>query len=166
LAELRAEHGQVRLDAQLDRLDRSELDVLHAQLVRDLVDMTVEARAFDDEPAQRLPQLDTRGRTRLTAELHDPPHDGDLAEETPIRVGDLRPAGEMHRLRPVEDERAPEMVGHERKDRRETPSGLHEGVPERPPRALVAAPEPAPRATDVPVREVVEVRLEVAHHVG
>ena len=32
-------------------------------------------------------------------------------------------------------------------------------------RGLVAVPEAPPRAADVPVREIVEVRLEVAHHV-
>ena len=54
-AELRAELRQVRLHPELDRLDRSKLDLLHPQLVRDLLDMAVEARALDDEPPQRLP---------------------------------------------------------------------------------------------------------------
>src|SRR5262249_3456229 len=45
-AELRPEHRQVRLDPQLDRLDRPEFDVLDAQLVRDLFLMAVEARAL------------------------------------------------------------------------------------------------------------------------
>ena len=36
-AELRAEHRQVRLHAQLRRLDLAELDLLDAQLVGDLV---------------------------------------------------------------------------------------------------------------------------------
>ena len=96
----------------------AELDLLHAQLVRDLLDMAVEARALDDEPAQRLPQLDARGRARLPPELDDTPHRGDLVEKGPIRLRDLGPAGEVHRLRPVEDERPPEVVGDERQDRR------------------------------------------------
>src|SRR5204863_7491409 len=56
LAELGPQLRQVRLHLQLDRLDRAELDVLDAQLVGDFLEMTVEARPFDDEPAQRLPQ--------------------------------------------------------------------------------------------------------------
>ena len=44
LAELRAELRQVRLHPELDRLDGPELDLLHPQLVGDLVDMAVEAR--------------------------------------------------------------------------------------------------------------------------
>ena len=57
-AELRAEHRQIRLDAQLRRLDIAELDLLHAQLLRDLVDMPAcERGTGDDEPPQRLPVL-------------------------------------------------------------------------------------------------------------
>ena len=127
--------------------------------------MPVEARALDDEPAQRLPQLDARGRARLPPELDDTPHLGDLVEERTIRLGDLGPAGEVHGLRPVEDERPPEVVGDEREDRREHAQRLDERVPERPQRSLVVVPEAAARAADVPVREIVEVRLELAHHV-
>ena len=58
LAELRAEHRQVRLHVQLRRLDAAELDLLDAQLVAELVRMRLgERRAFDDEAAQRLAQL-------------------------------------------------------------------------------------------------------------
>src|SRR5690349_2147514 len=87
LAELRAEHRQVRLHAQLDRLDGAELDVLHAQLVRDLLAVPVEGRTLDDESPQRLPQLDPRARARLPAELHDAPHFSDLVEQRAIRFG-------------------------------------------------------------------------------
>ena len=49
LAELRPEHGQVRLDAQL-RVDVPELDLLHAQLLGDLVGVRGgERRALDDD---------------------------------------------------------------------------------------------------------------------
>ena len=52
LAELRSEHGQVRLDAQLGRFDGSELDLLHAQLLRDLVGMTLRLlRTLHDDAA-------------------------------------------------------------------------------------------------------------------
>ena len=47
-AELRAEHRQVRLHAQLRRLDVAELDLLDAQLVGDLVGV---ARAPSGAPA-------------------------------------------------------------------------------------------------------------------
>ena len=42
-AELRPEHGQVRLHAQLRRLDVAELDLLHAQLLGDLVGVALGA---------------------------------------------------------------------------------------------------------------------------
>ena len=63
-AELRAEHRQVRLHAELARLDLAELDLLDAQLVGDLVRVRSRARrrALDDEPAQRLAQLQPRRR--------------------------------------------------------------------------------------------------------
>jgi len=50
--ELRAEHRQVWFDPKLRRLDLSELDVLHPQLVGDLVDMARNAAggAGHDEP--------------------------------------------------------------------------------------------------------------------
>ena len=74
LAELRPEHGQVRLHAELGRLDVAELDLLHAQLLADLVHMPLrERRALDDEPAQRLAQRKLRARARLAAEIDDTP---------------------------------------------------------------------------------------------
>ena len=45
--------------------------------------MAVEARPLDDEPAQRLPQLDARAGARLSAELDHAPHGRDLVQETP-----------------------------------------------------------------------------------
>src|SRR6476646_2371108 len=120
--------------------------------------MAVEACPLDDEPAQRLPQLDARAGARLSTELDHAPYGRDLVESTTIRLGYLRPAGKVHRLRPVEDERPPQVVGQEGKDRRHHAQRLDNRVPqglER--RVVVAVPEAAPRATDVPVREVVEV---------
>ncbi len=63
-AELRPEHRQVRLHAQLGRLDLAELDLLDAQLVGDLVGVPVRdvRRARDDEAPQRLAQLELRRR--------------------------------------------------------------------------------------------------------
>ena len=58
LAELGAERRQVRLHVQLGRLDATELDLLDAQLVAELVRVRLrERRALDDEAAQRLAQL-------------------------------------------------------------------------------------------------------------
>src|SRR5689334_9686928 len=51
-AQLRAELREVRLHLQLDRFDRPKLDTFHAQLVRHFLDVAVESRALDDEPAQ------------------------------------------------------------------------------------------------------------------
>src|SRR5579884_588066 len=95
LAELRAELGQVRLHAQLDRLDGAELDVLDTQLVCDLFDVPVERRSLDHEPSQRLPQLDPRAGTRLPPQLHDPAHIRDLVEQPAIRLGHLGPTCEV-----------------------------------------------------------------------
>src|SRR5919206_2753156 len=58
LAELWAEHRQVRLDPQLAGLDRAELHPLHAELVGDLVRMGGDGvRTLDDQSAQRLAKL-------------------------------------------------------------------------------------------------------------
>ena len=66
LAEPRPEHRQVRLHAQLGASTRPKRDVLHAHLVGDLVGVRCRAaRALDDEPPQRLAQLEPRRRARL-----------------------------------------------------------------------------------------------------
>src|SRR5262249_14446154 len=71
-AVLRAEHGEVRLDAPLDGVDGPELDLLDAQLLTNLVGVTRgPRRPLHDEPAQRLPQLDARVRARAPPELAD-----------------------------------------------------------------------------------------------
>ena len=81
LAELRAERRQVRLHVQLGRLDRAELDLLDAQLLtHSSAWASRERRALDDEPPQRLTQLEPRRRTRLMPEGDDAPHLRDLRE--------------------------------------------------------------------------------------
>ena len=102
-AELRAEHGQVRLHAQLGRLDVAELDLLDAQLVRDLVGVR---RARRGAPATTSRRSGWRSFScevdaRLAAELDDAPHLGDLGEQRRVGLARLRPAGEVHRRRPV-----------------------------------------------------------------
>ncbi len=93
LAELRPEQREVRLHAELARLDVPERDLADAELVRDLAGMALgERRALDDERAERLPQLHARGRTRLAPELDDAPQLGDLGEQRRVRLGGLRPA--------------------------------------------------------------------------
>ena len=169
LAELRPEHRQVRLHAQL-RVDRVEHDLLHAHLVGDLVRVRLRARrALDDEPAERLAQLHRRRRARLVRERDDAAHVRDLLQQLPVRRRRLRPRREVHRLRRVRararDEVPPEVLREERHDRREHAQRLDERVPERLQRSRVALPEPRARAADVPVREIVEVLLEVADHV-
>ena len=101
LPELRAEHRQVRLDAQL-RVDRVEHDLLHAHLVGDLVRVRLRARrALDDEPPQRLAQLQPGGRARLVRERDDATDVRDLLQQLAVRRRRLRPRREMHRLRRV-----------------------------------------------------------------
>ena len=135
LAELRAEHRQVRLHVELRRLDIAELDLLDAQLLAQLVDVPgCERRALDDEPAERLPRLQLRGRASLVAEPDDPAHLGDLGEQVVVRGRSLRPAGEVHRIRRVAgglaDEHLPEMLAQERHHRRDDAQRLHERQPE------------------------------------
>ena len=58
LAELRPERRQVRLHAQL-RVDVPELDLLDTELVGDLVGVCRgKRRTLDDDPSQRLAQLE------------------------------------------------------------------------------------------------------------
>src|SRR5204862_614078 len=90
LAELRPEHRQVRLHAQLARVDLPELDLLDAQLLGDLVHMGGHAvGALHDEATQRLPELDPRLRARLPAELDDPPHRANFVEQRLVGLGDV-----------------------------------------------------------------------------
>ena len=52
LAQLRAEHGQVRLHDQRGRADRTEHDLLDAQLLSDLVRVDLSPwRALHEQPA-------------------------------------------------------------------------------------------------------------------
>src|SRR4051794_4465249 len=56
--ELRPEHAEVRLHAQVARVDIAELDVFDAQLLGDLTCVRLRIpRAGDDEPPKRLPAL-------------------------------------------------------------------------------------------------------------
>ena len=121
-------------------------------------------RAFDDELPQRLAQLQPRRRTRLVRERHDAAEIRYLVEQRAVRLGSLRPRGEVHRLGPVEDEVAPEVVGEERHHGRKHAQRLHERIPERAQCSLVTVPETPTGATDVPVREIVDVRLVERDH--
>ncbi len=71
----------------------------------------------------------------------------------------------MHRLRPVRHEVAPQVLRQERHHRRKDAQRLHESVPERLQRSLLAVPEAPARAADVPVGEIVDIRLVEADHV-
>ena len=164
LAESRPQHRQIRLHAELG-LDRTEFDLLHAHLARQLGCVRLHGRCtLHDQLAQRLPQLQAGRRARLMSERHDPAQIGDLVEERAIRLGDLGPDREVHGLGAVENEVAPEMVGEERHDRREHSQRLHERVPERSQRGVVTVPEAPARTADVPVGEIVDVRLVLRDH--
>ena len=135
LPELRAEQRKVRLDTELARLDVPEGDLAHAELVRDLVRVALRARcALDDERAQRLPELQPRGRARLPSELDHAAELHDLGKHGRIRLDRLRPAGEMNGLRCIRARRGehpPQMIGEERHQRRDDAHPLDERVPER-----------------------------------
>src|SRR5262249_36855154 len=115
LAELRAKEREVRLHAELRRLDRPELDLLDAQLVADLPRVRLGGgRALHDEPAQRLAQLDPGLRARLAPELDHATNLRHLLEQRPVGRRALGPTREVHGIRPVGDEDAPEVVRQER----------------------------------------------------
>ena len=102
LTELRPEHGKVRLHAHLHRLDFAELDVFHAQLVTDLFGVGGRsACTLNDHATQRLPELQSGRRSRLTPELDDLADRRHLGKERVVSVARLGPAGEKHRSRCV-----------------------------------------------------------------
>ena len=103
LAELRPERRQVRLDVELDRLDLAELDLLDAELVGDLLEVRRSIRAPSTTSRRSgwrslIPDVERAWRpsstTRRTSAI----------SSSSARSGsaDLRPAGEVDGLRPVE----------------------------------------------------------------
>ena len=129
-AELRPEHAQVRLHAQLARVDLAPLDVLDAQLLGDLVGVRARGlRAGDDESAQRLPQRQPRRRARLPAELDDAAHLRHLGQQRLVDVRRLRPRREEHRL-VARDEVPPQVLREKRHHRRDHLDRRRERIPE------------------------------------
>ncbi len=101
LAELRAEHRQVRLHAELRRLDRAELDLLHPQLLARSRRRAPAASGAPSTTSRRSGwrSLSPRARPRLAAELDDAPHLRDLGDERRRRRPTaLGPAGEEDRV--------------------------------------------------------------------
>ncbi len=165
LAQLRAEHGEVRPDDELLRLDFALLDLLDAKLLANLINVVVREaarrgrRAGAAAGAASAPSPSAPGgRAPRPAELRRSPR-----ASASIDVPRLRPAGEEDRVRRVverlRDQHLPQPLGQERHHRRHDTHCLHERPPERRERVLVVAVEAAPRAADVPVREVVDERL-------
>ena len=66
---------------------------------------------------------------------------------------------EAEYFRARRSQHAPEVIGEERHERRDGAKPLDEREPERPESDRVTVPEPAPRAPDVPVRDVVDEGL-------
>ncbi len=170
LPELRPEHGQVRLHPQLG-VDVPELDLLDAELLGDLVGVRgCERRTLDDDPPQGLAKLQARRRPRLVTERDDAAQLGDLGEQREHPAGVPRAS-----RRGTPSRGAPSTTSVtsacQRCSARNgitgeiTRSALDEPEPERAERRLVAVPEAAARAADVPVREIVDVRVEGARHV-
>ena len=103
LAEPRSEHGQVRLAPGAPASTGVEVDVLHPQLVaRSRPRGSGERRALDDEPPQRLAELDAwpspapGGRARRPAAPRRPRRGSPSSA-----AAELGPAGEEHRVRDV-----------------------------------------------------------------
>ncbi len=158
--ELRPEQRQVRLDAQLARVDLAERNLANTELVGDLVRMGRRTcGALHDQGAKRLAELHARARPRLATELDHAPQLVDLREQLGVRVGGLGPAGEVHRLGRVGArcrQQPPEVIGEQRHERSDDPEPLHERVPERSQCGGIAVPEAPARPADVPVRDVVD----------
>ena len=159
LAELRPEHRQVRLHPQLGRLHLAELDLLDAQLVADLVDMPAhQRRPLDDEPAQRLPQLEPGRGPRLPAEVDDAD-----ASRPPRRAAArrARPPPPSGRGTPTRARRRQRRTRHRCSAKNGmtgaiTTTARVSAAPERLQGRGIAVPEPSPRPADVPVREIVD----------
>ena len=91
-SELGPEQGKVRLHAQLGRLDVTELDLLHAQLLADLVRVRLGERgALYHEPAQGLSQRKLRARARLPAQVDDAARLPHLREQLLVTLTGLWP---------------------------------------------------------------------------
>ena len=138
-AELGPEHRQVRLHAQLGRLDLAEVDLLDAQLLGDLVGVALGARGARRRRA---------GAAAGAASAATPSAPGGRARRRAAPRRSRRAAGRPARPAPASGARstdagpsvhevAPEMVGEERHHRRDHAQRLDERVPERAERGLV-----------------------------
>src|SRR5918996_2271387 len=150
-AELRAEQPQVRLVVEAHGGLIEDLDLLHAELLLQLLHVLAGvARAVDGEAAERLAQPQARFRPRLPPELDDLSELGDLREQPLVRKRWilLRPAGEEDALGGrrawLGDERAPQVLGQKRHHGADDAQRLGERVPERAERSLVIGVEPPP----------------------
>ena len=165
LTELRPEHGKVRLHAHLHRLDFAELDVFHAQLVTDLFGVGGRsACTLNDHATQRLPELQSGRRSRLTPELDDLADRRHLGKERVVSVARLGPAGEKHRSRcVVRTQDTPHVLRQERHHGRDDLHRPNERVQQDRERSGISVPESPTRAADVPIRQIVDERLEGAN---
>ncbi len=110
LAELGAEHRQVRLHVQFGRVDVTELDLFHAQLLAKLVHMPPRERgALDDETPERLAQLEAGRSAGLVAARDDTANLSDLREQVFVGQRRFRPAREVDGER-----RVPGRIAYER----------------------------------------------------
>ena len=162
LAELRPEHREIRLHAKLGRVHRSELDLLDAELLRDLVRVTA--------PPGRAPCTTSRrsGWRSFTPASPRAWRPSSTMRRTSATSSSSASSGRARRAmapeRPTRAPRrratAPEEVGEEGHHRRDHLHRADQRIPERPECDRVAVPEAAARAADVPVREIVDERLE------
>ena len=138
-------------------LTRSSSAISSACAVRD------GRRARDDEAPQRLAQLEPRRRARLAAELDDA-----RAPRRSRRAARGRARRARATARGAPTPARPGTRFRQRWSARNGITGeidaqrLHERVPERPERGLVERVEAPARAADVPVRDVVDERVERA----
>ena len=127
----------------------------------------VEGGDGDQRAAQRLPGADLGLGPRRAAELDERGAPARTAPASSVvdRAVDLRPGGQVHRLgqlvrvdRP--DQVLPHPLGDERRQRRHQQRHDVQALVQRGQRGRVAVPEAPPRAADVPVGQVVDVRRE------
>ena len=182
---LLAEELEVRLhlEAQEVRLVAHDAQLLDVQLLQYLRRQALQRvllhlrRQFDEQLRDRLPHAKLRLRSRRPPERRHPHHEPRLVGQPsvdPRRIG-LRPIRQMHALRrPVlpslqrptsSDQVLVHLLREERRERREHLRERDEAlVQRRVRRQLVAValglPEPAAAPAHVPVRQIVDERLD------
>ena len=169
LAEARAERAVVGLDlvgaelvGLLDEAQRLDVELLAHDLGEPLDRRALAPGGDDDGLVQRLADLDLRLAARADSPRRTVSRATAIAaSRSASRAPRLGPVGQVHaRLGAVEV--VVDLVGDERRERREQLRDGDEAVLQRVERGAVALPEPPARAAHVPVGEVASTNAAIA----